>query len=210
MRRDILLGALIASILHITVAVYSHWTKLPARIRIHVAALDPVPVKLLPPELPEVIPDDPQDTAATPPPPVAPDPLRLTTDKDFVINPDPPRPSDINPTFAVKTVPAGDFGASARRVFTSIEVDQVPQAVLQGPAEYPASLKAQHVTGEVVVRFVVDANNSVRDVRVVSSTARGFDVAAVQAVQKWKFKAGTKAGKAVPVQLEVPIRFNLK
>ena len=36
------------------------------------------------------------------------------------------------------------------------------------------------------------------------------DLAAIQAVQKWKFKAGTKGGKPVPVQLEVPIRFNLK
>lgn len=213
MRRDILLGALIASILHLTVAVYSHLTKAPAPLRIPIAKADPTVVPLLPADVVDIDDakkDDP--VAEVPLLPTIPDVPQPVADRDFVIPLDPPRPFDARATLVTYQIPpnAGSGNGTGRTVFTLDQVERAPQVVLQVPAAYPATMRSQKITGEVVVRFIVDADNRVRDVRVVSSTQREFEQPTIQAVHKWQFKAGLKGGRPVAVQMEVPIRFNLK
>ncbi len=213
MRRDILLGALLASILHLTVAVYSHLTKAPAPIRIPIAKVDPIVVPLLPADVVDIDDQKKDDPVAEVPLlPTIPDVPQPVADRDFVIPLDPPRPIDARSTFVAYQIPpnTGSGNGTGRTVFTLDQVERAPQVVLQVPAAYPAAMRSQKITGEVVVRFIVDADNHVRDVRVVSSNQREFEQPTVQAVQKWQFKAGLKGGRPVPVQMEVPIRFNLK
>ena len=45
--------------------------------------------------------------------------------------------------------------------------------------------------------------------QVLLQFARAFEAAAVQAVTKWKFKAGKKGGRNVPTHMQVPIVFTL-
>jgi protein TonB len=65
------------------------------------------------------------------------------------------------------------------------------------------------ISGEVVVEFIINENGDVIDTRVVRSSHREFEVPAVQAVQKWKFKAGRKGGKPVKVRAQQLLEFNL-
>ena len=73
----------------------------------------------------------------------------------------------------------------------------------------PAELKRKGVEGFVEVGFVVDENGLVQNVRVISSSQREFEQAAMTAVGKWKFKPGRKGGKNVPTNMAVNINFHL-
>jgi len=70
-------------------------------------------------------------------------------------------------------------------------------------------LKRNGTEGTVTVGFICDSDGNVHDAYVANSTNRGFDAPAVQAVSKWKFKPGTRGGKAVNTRMSVPIVFNL-
>ena len=62
------------------------------------------------------------------------------------------------------------------------------------------------------MRVVVKADGAVGEVAVTKSldTTYGLDQAAVDAARLWKFKPGTKGGKAVPVEVTLEMRFTLK
>jgi periplasmic protein TonB len=65
------------------------------------------------------------------------------------------------------------------------------------------------INGEVVVEFIINESGDVIDSRVVRSSHREFEVPALQAVQKWKFKPGRRGGKAVKTRASQLIEFNL-
>jgi len=90
------------------------------------------------------------------------------------------------------------------------QLDQRPVARVQVAPTYPASLRRKEITGTVNISFVVDERGDVQSARVVSSDHNGLEEPALAAVRKWKFQPGRKAGRAVPVRLEIPIAFNLE
>ena len=65
------------------------------------------------------------------------------------------------------------------------------------------------INGEVVVEFIINSNGDVTQTQVVRSSHREFEVPAMQAVQKWKFKPGRKGGRAVNTRVSQLIEFNL-
>ncbi len=209
MRRDLLLGMILAAVLHFSAALYSHITRDPVRPPGVVVKDEPVARLVLPLETPV---DQPEITDDPPPPdvppPISPDPVQAVAVGDIVIPPAPPAPPVFGKTGAF-VIPVAINTSSLDRTYRVAEVDRAPQAVLQVAPAYPAAMKAQHMEGRVVVQFVVDANSIVRDVRVVSSSDRAFEYPALQAVQRWKFKAGLKANQPVSVLMEVPINFHL-
>jgi periplasmic protein TonB len=60
-----------------------------------------------------------------------------------------------------------------------------------------------------VVEFIINTNGDVTQAQIIKSTNREFEVPAMQAVLKWKFKPGRKGGKAVNVRASQLIEFNL-
>lgn len=85
----------------------------------------------------------------------------------------------------------------------------LPVAIFKPEPEYSDDARRAHLTGEVLVRIVVDETGRPRDCRVLRSLGLGLDEEALKAVQRWRFKPGTKNGKPVPVLADVYVGFHL-
>lgn len=95
-------------------------------------------------------------------------------------------------------------------IYELAQLDQRPVPRVQTPPVYPTALRRREVTGTVNISFVVDEQGLVQSARVVSSDHKGLEEPALAAVRSWKFTPGRKAGRAVPVRLEIPIAFSLE
>ncbi|MBI2496761.1 MAG: energy transducer TonB [Opitutae bacterium] len=108
------------------------------------------------------------------------------------------------------TKPGANFGKGIKDLFDINNLDQRPVARVQPQPAYPYEMSRAGISGEVVVEFIINANGDVVDTRVMRSSHREFEIPAMQAVQKWKFKAGRKGGRAVNVRASQLIEFNLE
>jgi protein TonB len=106
--------------------------------------------------------------------------------------------------------PGANFGRGIKDLFDINNLDQKPVGRVQNPPQYPYEMSRAGISGEVVVEFIINSNGDVVDTRVVRSSHREFEVPAMQAVQKWKFKPGRKGGKAVATRVSQLIEFNLE
>ncbi len=102
-----------------------------------------------------------------------------------------------------------NFNAMEDMVFDLADLDQIPNPVHQVAPVHPYRLKREGISGEVTVRFVVDNKGNVRSARVVKSTNREFDEAALTAIRLWKFTPGEKDGKTVNTKMELPFAFTV-
>lgn len=102
-----------------------------------------------------------------------------------------------------------------------VYVDEMPlfpdgdSALLKYIAEktvYPDAAKKNHITGKVIVKFVVGKDCSVSDVSVLQGVEPSLDAEAVRVVKSLpKFEKPAKSkGKPVAVWYMVPITFALK
>jgi TonB family protein len=111
---------------------------------------------------------------------------------------------------AVRSMMAG--GDQDRTVYRKEDGVTMPEAVrLVKPVYTPEALQAR-IQGRVLLKTVVLPDGSVKDVEVVQSldTEYGLDNQATAALQQSEFKPGLWMGAAVPVQIEVEMRFALK
>lgn len=119
----------------------------------------------------------------------------------------------IAPLIALTAIlqPAVTFAADKPEdtVLDFAKVDRKPVATFQARPKYPAELKEKKQAGEALIDFVVDKQGQVQLVRVVRATHPAFGEAAVESVQKWKFKPGEKDGRSVATRMRVPIIFTL-
>jgi TonB family protein len=74
---------------------------------------------------------------------------------------------------------------------------------------YPPLAKNQHVSGNVLVDALIDANGRVTTMKVVSGPTL-LQQAAMDALKQWKYQPATLDGKAVPMHLTVTIQFRLQ
>jgi protein TonB len=210
MRRDLIIGIILALVIHGGVAWVSEAGKKgPPQKKKEEEKVVQVELKQLPPE--EV---EPEETDEAPEkiefmPPMQQDLPQLVTPDSFVIPPQPPPPDSLKLTTGALTIPQGNLTAGFAKVFELKDLDVIPSATLQVAPTYPAELKRKGVEGFVEVGFVVDENGLVQNVRVISSSQREFEQAAMSAVAKWKFKPGRKGGKNVKTNMSVPINFHL-
>ncbi|HEY4360151.1 MAG TPA: energy transducer TonB [Bryobacteraceae bacterium] len=63
--------------------------------------------------------------------------------------------------------------------------------------------------GTVRLQLVVDTNGKPTSIQIVTPLGLGLDTKAIEAVEQWLFKPGTKDGKAVPVIAVVDVSFRL-
>jgi TonB family protein len=74
---------------------------------------------------------------------------------------------------------------------------------------YPPLAKNQHVSGNVLVDALIDANGKVTTMKVVSGPTL-LHQAAMDALKQWKYQPATLDGKPVPMHLTVTIQFRLQ
>jgi TonB family protein len=111
-------------------------------------------------------------------------------------------------------VAADKAAAAARVAATEVEAekrrpDRYPVATYQSRAVYPYESRAAGRAGEVSVSYTIDVRGKVINARAVRSSSKEFEAAAVAAVEKWKFRPAMKNGKAIEIDMEVPIVFTL-
>jgi TonB family protein len=102
---------------------------------------------------------------------------------------------------------------TAQQVFTSKDQGvTLPSVVRSVKAGYTAAAMDARIEGTAMLEAVVLADGKVGDVTVTQSLDKeyGLDTQAVESVQQWLFKPGTKDGKAVAVRVTIEIRFTLK
>jgi TonB family protein len=87
-----------------------------------------------------------------------------------------------------------------------------PRLVKETKPTYTRDAMRARIEGAVVMEVVVQADGTVGDVRVVRSLDKelGLDDQAVKAVKQWRFDAGRRDGKPVPVLVEIEMTFTLR
>ena len=73
--------------------------------------------------------------------------------------------------------------------------------------EYPESLRAAKLSGDVIVSLIVDQDGLPREVRIAKGMGNEFDQKAVEAVEQYRFRPATQNGEPVPVNLKIEVRF---
>lgn len=90
------------------------------------------------------------------------------------------------------------------------DVDSPPVPVNKVQPNYPSSLLKNNIGGRVLISCVVDETGKVVSATVKQSAHPELDKAAISAVNKWKFKPATKAGRNVTAKCVIPFTFEVK
>jgi periplasmic protein TonB len=96
-----------------------------------------------------------------------------------------------------------------------VAVEEMPEPIggikaIQEKIIYPEIAKRAGVEGKVYILAFVDESGAVTKAQVLKGIGAGCDEAALDAVQKTKFKPGKQRGKPVKVQVSIPIIFKLQ
>ena len=90
-------------------------------------------------------------------------------------------------------------------------MDSPPSPVNKAQPTYPGALLKKGIGGKVLVTCVVDDTGRVVSTSIkMSSGHPDLDKAAINAVNKWKFKPGMKSGKSIKATCVVPFNFEVK
>jgi protein TonB len=150
-------------------------------------------------------PPPPEEKVEEPPPPPSlsdtPPPMNLNVDLDFAAG-----TGGALAGFGA-FVTATDSAGNALDTFDVSELEKRPEVVSSVPPQYPAELRKLKVEGAVTLVFVLDETGRVDDLRVENSSRPEFEKPALDAVRRWKFRPGLKAGQAVRTYMKLPIRF---
>jgi TonB family protein len=75
--------------------------------------------------------------------------------------------------------------------------------------EYSEEARKARIQGVVIVRAEIGARGQVQNISVAQGLGLGLDERAVAAVQKWRFRAGTRNGRPVTTQALIHLTFRL-
>lgn len=86
-------------------------------------------------------------------------------------------------------------------------VKEAPVPIRTVSPHYPDELRAQSVSGLVMVQVNVDAQGTVADAVVLKSSHDAFNGPAIDALKRWKFKPAREDGKPIAIVITVPVKF---
>jgi TonB family protein len=117
-----------------------------------------------------------------------------------------------------KSTPIAPQKKEGSRVYTIVEEtpefpggDKARSAYFRGMIEYSEEAKKQGIEGTVYVTFVIEADGSITEAKVLRGIGGGLDEVALKAVENMpKWNPGKVKGDPVPVQFNMPIKFTLQ
>ena len=164
--------------------------------------------------------EEPRSRKKPPPPPERPESRRVSLPRPDSPQPAPPPPQmelagldlEINPQLtsglALDPPPAIPSPPAA---FEIGQVDDEPRIIRQAPPIYPFSARRRGISGQVVVRFLVDVEGRVGRLAFVKAEPPGvFEESVRQAISRWRFSPGLYQGRPVPTWVVLPIKFRLE
>lgn len=176
----------------------------------HKALRDIRTITLPPPTTPPLEPIE-ATAAGTPAPPVVPMPAMAQPRLD---------PALLQPEWALPRPDLQGYAGvlmgielegAADLIFALAEVDTPPRPLFQPSPRYPYNARQAGIEGWAEIEFVVTADGQVTGIRVIRShPGTVFDAAALDAVARWRFKAGSRRGEPVAVRVHLPLEFKLE
>jgi periplasmic protein TonB len=209
---SLLIGVAVAAFVHAGVLFgFNFESKPPPRIVQQEEKIEIVPMPPLEPEdEPEVVESDDAEAPPEFAPPMLMDLPSVVPVSAVTIKFEPP-PPEAPKSLGTITIPSNraTTGSGWGKLFELKDLDQQPIAITRISPAYPYEMKRQGQSGSVTVGFIVDTTGAVRDPYIVDSTNREFEQAALQAIQKWRFRPGKKGGRAVNTRMQQPLLFSL-
>lgn len=123
----------------------------------------------------------------------------------------PPSPHPAPPSTFVENTssatppPVEEPAPSIKKKGTSL-----PTVVKQTRPNFPVEMRVDQREGTVRISFLVDADGKPYDLRVDTSTNKGFNDSALQAVAEWRFEANEEAALPYLSRIAVPIIFSFE
>jgi TonB family protein len=84
-----------------------------------------------------------------------------------------------------------------------------PSVLFKMDPEYTEEARLAKYSGTVVLAVQIFPDGTAQNIRVVKGIGLGLDEKAVEAINKWRFKPGTKDGVAVTVAANIEVNFRL-
>lgn len=84
-----------------------------------------------------------------------------------------------------------------------------PRAIYTPEPEFSEEARKAKYQGVVVLNIIVGTDGRVHNPRVVRSLGMGLDEKALEGVKTWKFDPSKKDGRAVAVEMNIEVAFNL-
>lgn len=96
-----------------------------------------------------------------------------------------------------------------------VAVENMPEleggmAALQKKVNYPEMARKAGIEGKVIVQFVVNEQGKVENPKVIRGIGGGADQEALRVIKQAEFEPGRQRGEPVPVQMSLPITFQLQ
>jgi protein TonB len=125
---------------------------------------------------------------------------------------------DINPRLAAgPPIALADSRPSAAAptdnaaAYDQAEVDQVPMSLVKTRPAYPYRARRLNLSGQVQVKFLVEASGRVRDIQIIQADPPNvFDNSVISALSRWRFAPGRLYGRPVATWVTTTIVFRLE
>jgi protein TonB len=213
MNKDLIIGIAVSLALHSSIYVFSKKNPPPPRIA---PPKEEVVQFVMPPldeekeDKVEEMNDEPVENIIAPPS-LMDTPTIVPVDA-FTQTLTPPPPPGLTPSKGAITIPVNkpgaNFGKGISNLFNVGDLDQQPVARVRPAPTYPYDMRRAGINGTVVVEFIINTEGDVIQTQIVRSSHREFEMPAIQAVSKWKFKPGRKGGRVVNVRASQLLEFN--
>lgn len=209
--RNVLWLALgVAVALHLSVLLFVALPDLPSPVA---PAGSPKPTNLTKLEIPPPQPERPRPPdqrrpermlPVPDPDPDSPEPIREAVREEIEF--EPPEEVSIMVGTPVPPPPATPFDLTHAEIVP-------PELIMDSKVEpfFPELARVARLSGRVMLRAVIDEEGSVVEIEVIgpSQPDFGFEAAAIDAVQQWRYSPATLRGRPVAVYMVVVVEFKL-